>query len=411
MGSPSLNFDSGDGGLAEDATFSQLSQLALNDGGDLLVGERRSVRMITLPANDNPAQGIIRTLAGAVLPGDGPSAFATLGLPSAMVDISPDADESRLALSDGLGGRVRLFDRTAGQVSTLLGYQGTAFTLSATPSPAQWLRAEGDLDGLAYDRAAGRLFASDRANHVLILIDLSAQPSTARIVAGTHGTPGYAADSVAASLFDAPAGLAWAASTGLLYVADSGNHVIRSVDLTSDEVALIAGEPGRAAFFGENDLAQDALLDTPTGLLIGPSPTRADGSLFVADTGNQRVRRIDLDSGLITTVLGVGAPASGGDGAPARFFSVDHPAGMAVDSLGNLFVTSRTAIREVVATGGVPTGDGAVLTLFGAPPRQEFPDLETECLSAVLVLPGDASLLATDQCAGLVLELERATTP
>ena len=79
-----------------------------------------------------------------------------------------------------------------------------------------------------------------------------------------------------------------------------------------------------------------------------------NGDLFIADTGNHRVRRIDAQSQTITTVLGVGIPASSGEGMPASAFPVDSPAGLACDEANNLFVTSRTTIRMLPASDPAP---------------------------------------------------------
>src|SRR5262249_34422465 len=112
-------------------------------------------------------------------------------------------------------------------------------------------------------------------------------------------------------------------------------------------------------------------------------------------------------TGRITTVLGTGAPGTAGDGAPARSYPVDSPTGLVLDGYGNLFVASRTAIRRVAAEGGLADGSGAVASIYGAPPRDTYPASFTQCIAGLFLLPGSASLFATDSCTGMLLRLDR----
>jgi len=148
-----------------------------------------------------------------------------------------------------------------------------------------------------------------------------------------------------------------------------------------------------------------------TGQISTIAGTRS--SVTVAESGNHRVRRIDLDDWSIETVLGVGVGATSGEGTPARYFPLDEPLGVAVDSYGNLFVTSRTIVREVVSgADGIARGDDEVLTIYGGPPRDTFPEAVTSCLTGIGFAPASADgskLLVLDACQGFLLRLDRST--
>jgi hypothetical protein len=138
--------------------------------------------------------------------------------------------------------------------------------------------------------------------------------------------------------------------------------------------------------------------------------------LFVADTGNNRVRVLHRDgAGLLAgdsvleTILGDGTASSSGNGAPARAFSVAKPRGLARDALGNLFVAGASSIRVVTAgPNGAASGDSAAITIYGAPPRTTFPQVETSCLSGISVSGARGEQVTfLDACLGLMLRLAR----
>ena len=200
--------------------------------------------------------------------------------------------------------------------------------------------------------AAGNLYVAETGNHVIRKIDTSGTTTT---IAGT-GTQGFAGDGgpATAALLDSPAGIA-VDSAGNLYVADTHNQRIRRLTAATGVITTIAGT-GIGGFSGDGGAATAAALDLPTALALDDS-----GNLFVADTNNHRIRRVDGSTGVISTVAGNGTEAFAGDGGPATSASIDSPAGIAVDSGGNLYLadTHNGRIREVVA------GTGIISTLAG----------------------------------------------
>jgi trimeric autotransporter adhesin len=180
--------------------------------------------------------------------------------------------------------------------------------------------------------------------------------TTVETVAGT-GEPGYGGDG--GPSHDAqlrfPRGLALAPS-GDLYIADSGNNRIRKVD-ASGQITTVAGT-GSPGFSGDGGPATEAQLNGPEGLTFDP----LSGSLLIADTLNHRVRKVNAD-GRITTSAGSGRPSFEGDGTRATAASLRLPLAVSLDSRGNLYIldAGNLRVREVNTRGLIYTvvGDGS----------------------------------------------------
>ncbi len=176
--------------------------------------------------------------------------------------------------------------------------------------------------------------------------------------AGT-GTPGYGGDdgpATAARLY-LPMEIA-ADAAGNLYIADYGNHRIRKVAAATGIISTAAGT-GEAGFSGDGGPAAEAQLDNPTGVAAD-----AAGNLFIVDRENQRLRRVDAATGIITTVAGTGVAGSTGDGGPAAAAGLHNPYAVAVDAAGSLFITEQGSnrVRRIDAATGIITafaGTGA----------------------------------------------------
>ena len=238
-----------------------------------------------------------------------------------------------------------------GEVWTVAGLEGV-------PGSADGLGAAARFDrpaGLALDPATGLLYVADAGNHVIRRVTITPQGGQVALFAGTPGQPG-ASDSTqpgstAGAAFWNPQGLVW--GNGVLYVADTGNATIRTIQAdgtvaTFCGVAGVTGNQGGAAAHNlpvGADPAGYALFDQPAGVAW------YDGSVYVADTGNNRIRVITA-AGVADPVPALalnpaGTPGSA-DGAPnaAQF---DHPRGVAAGTDGRLIVadTGNDAIRVV----------------------------------------------------------------
>ena len=177
--------------------------------------------------------------------------------------------------------------------------------------------------------------------------------STVASVAGSPVGDGVAA--VAAPL-NSPTNVV-ADAAGDLFISDDGNNRIREVVKATGAIMTVAGT-GTAGYSGDGGPATAARISGPGGLALD-----AQGNLYFADNGNDRVRKINLATGIITTVAGDGNWTYNGDGQPALAAAIDEPAAVALDQAGDLFIADygNNRIREVNAvTGLISTvaGDG-----------------------------------------------------
>ncbi len=150
---------------------------------------------------------------------------------------------------------------------------------------------------------------------------------------------------------NSPEGVAVDAA-GNLYIADSGSNRIRRVD-PSGTITAVAGT-GVEGYTGDGGPATDARLCCPTGVTVDGA-----GNLFIVDGYNQRIRKVDT-TGAITTVAGIGVEGFSGDGGPAIEAQLANPTGVAVDAAGNLFIADsrNQRIRRVDAAGIISTFAG-----------------------------------------------------
>ncbi len=185
--------------------------------------------------------------------------------------------------------------------------------------------------------AAGELFVLDQRNFRIRKIGTDGILSTV-VGTGTPGFAGDDGPALLAQLkFEAggnpePSGALALDSTGNLFISDGLNFRIRKVDFASGKITTIAGT-GVAGFSGDGAAATAAQLNNVRDLELGP-----DGRLYLADTDNHRVRAIDLSTGIIETIVGTGTAGTKGDGLAAKDVELNRPFGIAFDAKGNLFV-------------------------------------------------------------------------
>jgi len=168
-----------------------------------------------------------------------------------------------------------------------------------------------------------------------------------RVIAGTCGaSAGWSGDGGLGTnaLLDTPIGLATGARG--FYIVDSGNHTVRLVS-PDGIISTIAGI-GVAGFGGDGARAIDATLSSPRGVAIDPT-----GRVIIADTRNNRLRRIDRN-GVISTIAGTGGPSFSGDGGPADRAGLDRPTKVALDPSGNIYLldASNRRVRRIDAASG-----------------------------------------------------------
>ena len=115
---------------------------------------------------------------------------------------------------------------------------------------------------------------------------------------------------------------------GNIYIADNGNSRIRKVTVSTGIISTIAGT-GTPDYSGDNGAATSATLNYPYGVVLDTA-----GNVYIADTGNHRIRKVTISTGIITTFAGTGTISYSGDNGPATSATLNYPYGVAVDSAG-----------------------------------------------------------------------------
>ncbi len=355
--------DVGDGGPATAARLRDPSGVAVAADGAVLIADRGNHRLRRVGRS-----GTITTVAGTGDPAptrDGVAARdGTLFLPTA---VAVDGDGS-VYVTDTGHRRLRRIE-PHGTITTAagdgsLGYCGDG--LVGSKARFAWPA------GVTRD-PAGNLFVADLEHNRVRRIDRAT--GIVKTVAG-DGRAGYDGDGgpATSAALNGPFGVALDAS-GNLYVADTDNHRVRRV--RADGVIETVAGTGVRGFSGDGGPATRAQLDAPRGLAVD-----AAGHLLIADWRNQRVRRVDVAVGTIDTIAGNGGPVSADDDIPATQAGLDRVEALAVDNGGNIYlaetrnprirrVDARTGLIHVVAGSGVRGVSGlsgpARLLSFEAP--------------------------------------------
>lgn len=171
------------------------------------------------------------------------------------------------------------------------------------------------------------------------------------------GTAGFSGDNGLAkeAKLDTPTGVALDGA-GNLYIADRHNNCIRQVITATGIITTIAGSgltgPGNGGFGGDSGPATEAQLNLPGNIVVDPS-----GNLYIADTYNNRIRQVITGTQIITTVVGDGSEAFGGDNGLAINAQLQGPTGVAINGQGDLYIAdaNNNRIRKVIMATGVIT--------------------------------------------------------
>ncbi|MEI7024721.1 NHL domain-containing protein [Paenibacillus sp. y28] len=195
--------------------------------------------------------------------------------------------------------------------------------------------------------SSGNIYIGDTGNYRVRRIDASTNIITT--VAGT-GESSYSGDGglATAAALGRIDGIAIDAA-GNLYIADGKNYRVRKVDAVSKIITTVAGT-GESGYSGDGGLATAAKLNYPSAIAVDSS-----GNIFLSDSNNYRIRRVDAVSKIITTVAGTGTSGSSGDGGLATAAKLSYFWHLAVDSKGNMYLVESGRIRKIDALSGIIT--------------------------------------------------------
>jgi uncharacterized repeat protein (TIGR01451 family) len=330
----------GDGGPALSAAMQRPSTVAVDAGGTLHIGDTFNSRLRTVTAGTIlPAGGNGTVAFGGDL---GPATAASLYHPRG---VAIDAS-GNYYIADETNSRVRRVDGATGAITTVAGSGAFGYDGDGIPATTAALRQP---FGVALD-PAGNLYVADTQNHRIRKVAAGTGIISTVAGDGTLGNNGDNGLATSAEL-NTPQGVAWDA--GFLYIADTGNHRVRRVDLGANQITAFAGT-GTSGLSGDGLPATSAKLSSPNGVAADGA-----GNVFVADTSNHRIRKVS--GGIITTVAGTTAGFSG-DNGPATSAQLFLPGGVAADAAGNLVIadTSNHRIRLVEKrTGRIVTVAGS----------------------------------------------------
>jgi len=312
--------DAGDGGEPTAARLrAPAGVAAVKSGAAVFIADSGNHRVRRVQ------DGVITTVAGtgtAGYGGDGGSAAAAVLNTPVGLALRPSGV---LLIADTGNHAVRQVE--FGVVTSVAGGGGAGYDGDGGPAASAHLRSP---RGVAV-RPSGEMYVADSGNNAIRLVDTQGRITT---VAGT-GLPGYTGDHGDASgaRLRQPAGVA-VTTSGVVYVADTGNHVIRRIGMDG-VISSVAGT-GRPGYDGDGGPATAAALREPSGVDID-----AAGRVVIADSGNHVLRRVEAD-GSITTIAGTGVPGDGGDGGAADSTPLRDPVGVAPIAGGMLIAEAGT---------------------------------------------------------------------
>jgi trimeric autotransporter adhesin len=383
----------GDGGAATSANLVWPYGVAMDSAGNLYIADNGNGAVRKVAAGT----GVITTVAGrGGFPGySGDGGLAT----NALLQVNGVAVDGagNLYIADSVDSVIREVSAGTGIITTVAGTGHSGYSGDGGSATSAKLYSP---FGIAVD-GAGNLYIADTYNQRIRKV--FAGTGVITTIAG-NGASSYGGDGGLApsAELNYPQAIA-VDSVGNLYIADVGNEVIREVSAGTGVITTVAGNNAAGGgYSGDGGLATSAQLDSPTAVAVDSA-----GDLYIADSFNQRIREVSAGTGVITTVAGNGHYGYSGDGGASTSAEVYQPAGLAVDSVGNLYIgdTINNVVREVEVT-MPPTLTFPTATNVGSTDSMDGP--QTIAISnignAALTLPTSTTGMNPSVAAGFTLD-------
>ncbi len=301
---------------------------------------------------------IIRTYAGTGAGGyGGDNGPATAGVLNNQYMINLDPSGTNLYIADNGNNRVRRIDISTGIITTVAGTGTGGSAGDGGPATAAQLGASGfgtpGVVGVCAD-GSGNVFIADGSNHTIRKVDASGIITTIGGITGSAGFSGDGGPATAAQTRN-PRGIC-VDPTGNVYFTEGSSGGggsttrVRKIDVAGI-MTTIAGN-GSAGYTSDGVIATTTNLNNPRGLCVD-----ASGNVYIADFANNRVRRVDGTTNIITTIAGTGTGGFTGDGGAATAARVNGPLDVKLDAAGNLYIAdnSNSRVRKIDGTTGIIT--------------------------------------------------------
>lgn len=293
----------------------------------------------------------ISTIAGTGVAGyNGDGIAATAAQLNYPAGIGVDASVN-VYVTDMLSACIRKIDNSTGIITTIAGVPGTSTGFFSGNGGLATAATFSWYALGAIPHSSGNIYIADAGSNIICKV--TASTGIISIIAGVNGSSGSTGDGGAATSakLNYPVAMAFDAAGNNLYIADCYNHKIRKVNISTGIITTVAGS-GAAGSSGDGGAATSAKLNYPAGVAVDGA-----GNVYIGDGMNNKIRKVTAATGVISTFAGTGVAGLSGDGGAATSAKLNAPQGVAIDVSGNIYFADQAnhRIRKVTAATGIIT--------------------------------------------------------